>query len=160
MCSLRSGCRQCPPAPRPSQCNRSIRKIEVILSGPDRKAGIREGGLTMWESPIQRSLGRSGGPCPRCASSPRKGPHGSSEAGSPIRPAAPTRYRKDTALLMSGTRIRTRTRWQLRVPLLTVVSYIARPDSFGSLRSTEAPSGLRVFRRETRVFRRLGAPPG
>jgi hypothetical protein len=34
-----------------------------------------------------------------------EGPHGSSEAESPIRPAAPTRHRKATALLMSGNRI-------------------------------------------------------
>jgi hypothetical protein len=41
MCSIRSGCRQCPLAPRPPQCSRSIRKIAGYLRGPDRKAGIR-----------------------------------------------------------------------------------------------------------------------
>jgi hypothetical protein len=44
------------------------------------------------------------------------GPNGSSEAESPIRPVAPTRYRKATALLMSGTRISMRPRSPLKVP--------------------------------------------
>jgi hypothetical protein len=47
-----------------------------------------------------------------------------------------------------------------KCPFLTVVSYFARPDGFGSLGFTEATPGLRFFRRETTVFRRLGAPPG
>jgi hypothetical protein len=69
-------------------------------------------------------------------------------------------HRKATELLMSSTRFSTRTRWPLAVPLLTVVSYFARPDSDGSLGSTAAPSGWRFFGRETAAFRRLVPLPG
>jgi hypothetical protein len=160
MCSIRSGVGSARQHLDQLSLTGPFVKLQGYLGGQTVKQEFEERALMMGSPPYPRGRSLAGSSGLAQMRFVATGPNGSSEAESPIRPVAPTRYRKAKALLMSGTRISMRTRWPLKVPLQTVVSYFARPDGFASLGSTEVPPGLRFFRRETTVLRRLGAPPG
>ena len=156
MCSIRSGCRQCPLAPRPAQCNRSIRKNAGYLTGQTVKLEFEERrGFTMWESTHPTITGPLRRACPDalhrygwvCAEGRLGDSRSSDEPRQKGHDAADVRYPDQHASEMAA---------QSALP--TVIPYFARPDSCGSLGSTEAPSGPRVFVVKLRFSVGLGHP--